>query len=314
MIPTEGINEQLGLNNYWVRRADDNTKYADISVYTRPTKPKLQKLSSIFTREVSSGTTTKHFGVRDGKINLIKQDECRRKEFYCHFDDIFSEILSTPLANAIGVNATNYKLEVPTTDSTPKPQTVCPVFTDENTDAYSLAELNNGIGISSAYSVTDTTQDIISKVSTRQGIPADEIKRYIGEATVLDTLLQCNDRLPHNISILVDANTNKPKGFAPHYDFGCCSFNKNQVKMIYEPFRNRYNLPPETILDDLNNNGISIQKIWNGVSSAVSTVLADKNKDLTRQIYRLQRPYAPETYLDGYKYNAEFLDNAINKN
>jgi hypothetical protein len=148
----------------------------------------------------------------------------------------------------------------------------------------------------------------------KHGVSEEQIKNFISEATILDTVLQCADRTTDNISILVDANTNEPKGFAPHFDFGCCDYDKSNKRFICEPFRVRHCTPTEEIISDLSKNGIDLKSAWNSVSSAVDTVLSDKNSGISGQFEKVQMPVSTEEYLDGYRYNAEFLDNAVNRN
>jgi hypothetical protein len=308
-LQARGINEQFFLNNYWIRpEKDTGIKYADISVYKEPNKIKLLKLSFAFNKRLLSGIKEKYFDIRNGKVHLIKGVS---SDIYSkHTNDVISEILSSHIAEAIGVNSVKYESEMSEKNEL---RTVCPVFTDENTDAYTVTEFNETEkNFPAYYSLDEKTKNLIHRMEL-YGISADETKKYITEATILDTVLQCWDRNSNNISILVDANTNKVKGYAPHYDFGCCNFNGCSKKRIYEPFRQRLLNTPQEIFDDLSENGIDLKSAWNSVSSALDSVLQDKNSIITEQVKKIKAPLPAEEYLNGYKYNAEFLDNAVNE-
>lgn len=123
-----------------------------------------------------------------------------------------NEWIAGRLAENIGASSLAYETEVYENALV----SVCPCFTDENTDLVT-AEM-----ILMECEKSENTDDLLVYMNALKKHGISDVSKKISDQMILDYLLMNTDRHAQNMGVCVDANTMEWKDTAPVFDTGTC--------------------------------------------------------------------------------------------
>lgn len=204
-------------DTYWLRSENDKTTWDEINFFHRTFDQSGFGQAMFSTYQKTANETAKHtpnnitcgyhrkaWFRRDDTLYLLKGGS----PFYQQ--EPVNEWLAYTIAKRLGMNAVPYHTEIYENNVV----SVCPAFTDENTDLVTCED------VLAAYEPPHDKfhYEYYMNLLKEHGIT--NAKQTMDDQMVLDYLLMNTDRHNQNHGILVDANTGQWLGMAPVFDTG----------------------------------------------------------------------------------------------
>ena len=206
----------LGLSDtYWIRPAGSREKWEDVNFYGRPFTEAFGRLllgeaalpEGFDTPDCTlDGFLRKRWTVRGGARYLLKTGSAP------YFQEPLNEAAAARILGLLGVPHVPYTLERQGGAAV----SVCPCFTDGNTDYIPMA-----------FAVKTAPRDPavplfehVVRSCGALGVPAAETRRALDRMLLADYILGNEDRHLNNFGLLRDAETLEITGFAPLFDHG----------------------------------------------------------------------------------------------